>query len=285
MDRCLAVHTLARRYCLDQHALWVQKYSALEDAGRRVGEDYSPEAYDTFPRYLVLDAILEAIEAITPDRAGSVEELVDRLLVAAGATSTSTTVDPPNEIAESAINEERARFIRHIGNLSEEEIRTAKPLPFRQPLGANVLRLLWEALDSKWKTDGGYWYPLRSETMPKGMLAFHTDYFDEEKASGLAGVLADYGVERLFELREGKQEGLELDLEFFYPLYTGLEGYWTSEKADWLVYASHESSITLAGDWLVEAFRARFVDCDEYQYRGAFSTSDLRGTWTPAERG
>jgi hypothetical protein len=39
----------------------------------------------------------------------------------------------------------------------------------------------------------------------------------------------------------------EMDLELFEPYYNGDEGCWTSENIDWLVYASHERSLTVAG--------------------------------------
>src|ERR1017187_682000 len=46
----------------------------------------------------------------------------------------------------------------------------------------------------------------------------------------------------------------------------------------WVVYASHESSITVCGDWLIQFFRKEWPGCEELSYRGPFSTEDLRGT-------
>lgn len=55
------------------------------------------------------------------------------------------------------------------------------------------------------------------------------------------------GVERVFEIREhGECYQLDLALaEFRYG--PGLEGYWFDETDDWVVYCSHEHSLTLAG--------------------------------------
>ncbi len=62
--------------------------------------------------------------------------------------------------------------------------------------------------------------------------------------------LQEHGVERFWELREyGPCH--ECDVHLFEPLYTGAEGYWSSVGLDWIVYASHESSITIGG-WLAD---------------------------------
>ena len=35
----------------------------------------------------------------------------------------------------------------------------------------------------------------------------------------------------------------------------GTEMYWSSRKLDWLIYLSHEESMTFAGDWLAQAIK------------------------------
>ena len=81
------------------------------------------------------------------------------------------------------------------------------------------------------------------------------------------------------ELREFGEWGCEQSVSALEPAYTGEEGYWTSSSSDWLIYASHESSISLAGEWLVASFGQRFPQCDRFSYGGPMSTPDQRGTW------
>ena len=153
-----------------------------------------------------------------------------------------------------------------------------EPLPFRRTLSKEERGWIWAELKAKWGVDGECWQPLRSKELPEGLLAFHTDYFDEPKEAILRELLARRGIQRVWELREYGDDDCELELSLFRPYYNGAEGYWTSTESDWLVYASHESSITLAGEWLVAAFREVFPECDRYLYGGPFSTTDLRGT-------
>ena len=48
------------------------------------------------------------------------------------------------------------------------------------------------------------------------------------------------------------------------------EQYSTSEPSDWLVYASHESSITIAGDWLTAIFKEKWPEWMQHTYQGPF---------------
>jgi hypothetical protein len=66
----------------------------------------------------------------------------------------------------------------------------------------------------------------------------------------LRQIFIDREIQYVFEVREGGILGYEMDLEVFEPYYSGLEGFWTDGKSDWVIYASHESSIAIGG-WLL----------------------------------
>lgn len=74
-------------------------------------------------------------------------------------------------------------------------------------------------------------------------------------------------MSRLWELRELDTDAdCELDLEIFEPAYTGAEGFWTDRSFDWLIYASHEGSLTVAGRQLLPAFQQAFPQWREWIY-------------------
>ncbi len=62
--------------------------------------------------------------------------------------------------------------------------------------------------------------------------------------------------------------GGALAVSLLEPEYDGREGYWTSEGMDWLLYASHEGSITVAGDWLLEAVKSIWPAWRKHLYTG-----------------
>jgi len=279
MSQGEAIHTLARRYCEEQFSERRRRYEELLSRQPRREGDYSPEAYDAFPRYLILKAILQFVEALTPASASSATSLVEAMAAAAQSAEGNLTPKPRNAIARAAIADERAKFIEYIRFLTAEQIDSAVPLPYRRTLSKEEAGRLWRNLQVKWGADGEYWHPLKSVELPPGMLAFHTDYFDGAKERLLREFLMRRGITRMWELREGGDLEYELELALFEPRYNGAEGYWIAGGLDWLVYASHESSVTLAGEWLVAGFKEVTPDCEQYLYSGPFSTADLRGTW------
>jgi hypothetical protein len=71
----------------------------------------------------------------------------------------------------------------------------------------------------------------------------------------------------LWELRElDTDTNKEIELEQLEPLYTGAEGYWTDGTFEWLVYASHEGSVTVAGERLLPALQRRWPDWSKHGY-------------------
>ena len=102
-----------------------------------------------------------------------------------------------------------------------------------------------------WNVDPqNYWYPLAPSARTH-RLAFHAAAFHDmwSSVSGVT-ILREHGIEQVFELREGGAV-FQLPVDDLDPVYTGDEGYWSSATFDWIIYASHESSITVSGKWFV----------------------------------
>jgi len=50
--------------------------------------------------------------------------------------------------------------------------------------------------------------------------------------------------------------------------YTGAEGFWTTGDSSWMVYVSHENSITFGGRWLIEHMQKSVPLFEKYIYKG-----------------
>ena len=95
-----------------------------------------------------------------------------------------------------------------------------------------------------------YWYPLTGQT-PSSTVALKADAFHRDMPdTDLREILLWHSIDSLFELREWGPE-YEMDVAFLSPSYNGSEGYWTAGNMDWLIYASHHNSVTIAGEWLL----------------------------------
>jgi hypothetical protein len=139
-------------------------------------------------------------------------------------------------------------------------------------LTPSELEDIWISLAVIWDVDQHYWYPLR-ESLPRrdDCEAFYTPFFEIELGhEKVRQILISHSLLAVYELREGgtgEMVAVE-DLEFY---YSSLEGYWTFSDYSWLIYASHESSITFAGVWLLDEIKKAWPNWKNCVYRSPFA--------------
>jgi hypothetical protein len=290
MDNRNALHTAARRFCEDRYSDWTQAYSELEareniriEKRFELGWDYSEEAYRVFPRYRIEKAIRIEVERLDPQSSKSLEELRLQLISASDIAEARLRADINNAIAVKALREEAEDYKTYIRALCEGDLVSIAPLPFRRVISVEESKKLRNQLKIIWDIGESYWFPLREGAIPPGVTTFHVEYY--EKMNGLRLLqesLMRRGVSRVFELHEfGPDEpDNEIELSILNPAYlSGGEQYCTDKNVDWVVYASHESSITIAGEWLTQIFKEKWPEWERRSYGGPYSTQDLRGTW------
>lgn len=137
--------------------------------------------------------------------------------------------------------------------------------PALRDLGEAAGKALWTELASAWAfaADQEYWFPL-VHSIRQDVLAFQAPYFHRALSDGaLIDALKARSVDRITEFREGGGTH-ELAVDDLNPAYTGEEGYWSSSPWDWIVYASHESSITVGGPWLIRAVKSAWPEWQRY---------------------
>lgn len=271
MNASLALHTAARRYCFERHAHWRQRYAEIvrqRGDRQRDGYHYTPEALSTFPRYNVLNAIRVELERIDPAKLGDFDD-TRRLMVLAGETAQDDfTQKPIGEIDERAMAEERGDFCRYIGGLKIADLSSIDKLPYRRVLTSDESKEIWSRLRTRWEIREHYWFPLAECRLPD-VVAFKTKAFDEAVSYGkLQGILRNRRIERIWELREYGPE-YEEGLGLFEPYYNGAEGYWSSGDLDWIIYDSHESSVTVGG-WLLQDVQAIWPLWKAHVWTGVF---------------
>jgi len=111
-------------------------------------------------------------------------------------------------------------------------------------------------LKQRWGVSG-YWYPLKTP-VPKDLdIICLVDECFEPYITKLQNALLALNVTKIYELREYGDE-YEIETKFFEPYYSGAEGYWFDKKMEWLIYVSHENSITFAGSLIVKLIKDIF---------------------------
>ena len=255
----LILHTAARRYLVDRRREWIDAYTRVPNEGRASdGYHYRDDAKDIFPRYNVLDAILVEIERLDPEDLPSVEVVRDQLVNAGYHADDMFTSGKAGAIEGRAMEDERALFLLWVDAAAERLPESVQPLPYRRTLAPEESTRWRNEVESRWPIEhGGWWEPISSSAPDDAVVldaaSFWDDHDDGPATIAVRRALEALGVRRVIELREYGPE-YEVALDALSPTYTGAEGTFTSEGAEWLIFASHEG-MTAIGGTLVEPLK------------------------------
>lgn len=265
------LHVAARRHLMTRYDELVQAYNCLPNQARAAdGYHYLPEAYEIFPRYNVVEAILVEVERMDPDRLPELED-VGRLLTRAALTAQSPfTQESGNQVENRAIADERELFhatvLRWLSDgLSDGLTSTVQPLPYRRVLTDAEATERRAALERIWGLIGKSWHPMITRDIPPGSLIVREEAFwDGPGMEHVHAALREAGTRRVTELREYGAE-YQLDLAWFAPRYNGAEGVWSDDGLTWIVFASHEGTVAFGGD-LAQMLTSTWDDLNDWRW-------------------
>ena len=259
-----ALHTAARRYC------FVRCDAIYDDPAFSTGQRLWGSH-----RVRLLQSICTDVESVLSETFASPPAMRDYLLLA-GQTATipAAMLSFPyrSPKPDQAIDDERECYTSFIENLTPTELVHVEPLPFHYRLDGEASKRTWDMLTRRWGAESGhYWYPLIPVTVASSeIVALQEDWFRVAVSDdAIRDVLSRRGITHVWELHESGTVS-EIDLAWLEPEYAGYLGerYWTAGDMDWLLYASHESSITIAGAWLIAAIKETWPDWHTQIYTG-----------------
>ena len=262
-DSVSNLHSAIRRYCIERRSFWALRYDEIRAAGRdRKGRGYSDEALSTFPRYLMLDAILEQFERYRPEDFANLEEAKEFLR----AVVEETILDErfSTGLEKMAIDEERSLIAEFIERQTVASLSEVEPMFYRRVMSETEESAIRARLKERWGVDSGYWFPL-SNDRPEDVEAFQDQCFEDEVGTAkLEQILRSRGLTRVWEIGEGSRR-YEMDISQIEPYYYysgGEERFWGDDTFDWIIYASHEGSLTIGG-WLLEEVKTVWTNWPE----------------------
>ena len=256
-----ATHNAVRRCVMDRAWHWRARSLPLERAaivaherGTIVNAAAQARRHDAHMRAHALDLLLERIERTRPQDFANGEAVRSFALDAIAAAEPRIRADDA-KIAR-AITADRVAVRDHVASLTEDAAHAVGHVPPRFVLREPQRARVWRHLAKVWDARPGnhYWYPLLN-ACPADVVAFQADWFDVGVgARAMQELLRRHGVSRVWLMNE-LQEHANYELSPMLCSFGGRAGeaYWTSPELDWLIYVSHESSVTVAGRWLVEA--------------------------------
>lgn len=249
-----ALITAARRYCKEHHARWANRYAKERTGANDPSYSYSDLDYNLFPRYQVLAAILGEIEKQV-GRPFPTLDACRETLSHAGLTARSLFTEMDNPIAIAAMQEEREHFIQYLQSLTPEALAQVAPLPYRRRLNEEESSLVRQQLLERWHYDGGYWAPLTAN-IPSNTLFVAQAALTAADRSAIRDYICKHAAPHLLEITEDYADAEitcnELDTDCYETVYC-------DENYNWLLYGSHESTLTFAGDALLVFVRQLFA--------------------------
>ncbi|MDR0321360.1 MAG: hypothetical protein LBI28_07635 [Treponema sp.] len=246
--------TLARHYCIENYNYWHQRYS-----GERSGQMYSDNDYNIFPRYNVLNAILQGIETIIDKKYNSIDDCKNELKYIGKTSQTiftkvRLTKEKRDKVKNNAMNEERDKFILFIDNIQEKDLYEVSPLPYNRKLSQNESKEIYKQLYNSWGFSGFTWN--QSESKKEIIFLMEKHITDDEKNKIIEHIFKyDKRFFTISEMEDDYEtEIIKIDLS---------ETIYTNKNFDWIIYSSHENYITFGGIILLDFLKELFSDRKE----------------------
>jgi hypothetical protein len=244
----------------------------MEKSGRY--NAYSDNDYNLFPRYNVILAIQQGVEALVGQSFTSFEvckralvdigqnsntvftvgSIYDLHLTGEGGGFNSTTTNQ-NPIEKNAMNEERIKFIEFVNSMTIKNMSEVEPLPYRHRLSNEEMLFIRERLLVIWNYDGDYWNPL-DEKCPVETVFVMKDYLHQDDYNKIVAHLISISKSRIYEVSEDRVD-YEIEFDSFNPdLYETIV---SDNTFEWVIYGSHEGTLTFGGKLLTDFVKNLFA--------------------------
>jgi hypothetical protein len=244
-----SIITLARHYCIRNYRFWRNKY--YQEQSETMSSDND---YNLFPRYNVLEAILQGVETIIDKKFISINECKKELKNIGKSSQTIFTKRTKNKIEGNAIAEERNKFLYYIKHISKKDLKNVPPLPYNRKLNEDESKEVREKLHSIWNFDGSYWEHSEDENE---IIFLMRQYITEDDEKAIIEHIIEQD-KRFFTVDEWSKDYETEIIEF-----NGNETVYTNKKFEWIIYFSHEWHIAFGGDFLLGFLRNLFSDKKE----------------------
>lgn len=160
------------------------------------------------------------------------------------------------------INRIKTDFINFITKLNPNEVSEDLPISFERRLKNEESKSLEKSLKEdfdfgSWKDENYYWEPLSKTNNTVQTIYFEDDLFQLEDLKKIANILKSLSGDRIFLLTEDninyEVETSSFDIDWIEIAYSDF-------KTSWLIYISHEGTITFAGEELVLRIENEFTE-------------------------
>jgi hypothetical protein len=116
-----------------------------------------------------------------------------------------------------------------------------------------------QLLADKFEFQDFYWWPLNGSTKPTDTECFSDEAFNTKLGhSRLVQTLNEMGCDELRKINEIHEDEIIKTDDIW--SYDGIEVVYCNNNADWLIYFSHENTVTVSGKRLIDALKKNWPD-------------------------
>ena len=147
----------------------------------------------------------------------------------------------------------RTDFIKFVNELNVNELLEVAPISFERRLKEDESKRLEKTLKEtfdfgSWKDENYYWEPLSKTQNKTQIIHFEEDIFKQEDVLEIIDILKSISGDRIYLLTE---ENVNYEVETSSFDIGWIESAYCDFTKCWLIYISHEGTITFAGEELV----------------------------------
>jgi hypothetical protein len=123
-------------------------------------------------------------------------------------------------------------------------------------------------LNARWGCDIPFgWIPMTGDYKLPNTEIYYSEFFDDNLIENIKHVIKCLYTDKLFEILEGGAVSVQyLDNCFFG--YNGLEHLHTNDAFDFVLYFSHESTVTVGGRQLLEEIHRLWPEYKNHLWTG-----------------
>ena len=153
-------------------------------------------------------------------------------------------------------------FIKFVSELNVNELTQVLPISFERRLKDEESKSLEKSLKNKfdfgsWKDENYYWEPLSKTKTQNPLVYFDNDLFKSEQVQKIIDILKSISGDRILLLTD---ENINYEVETSSFDIDWIESAYCNFETDWLIYISHEGTITFSGQKLLPEIENKLTE-------------------------
>jgi hypothetical protein len=165
------------------------------------------------------------------------------------------------------IDKIKTDFVKFVNDLNVNELSDVLPISFERRLKVDESKALEISLKNNfdfgsWKDENYYWEPLSKTKNTVQTIYFEDDLFKKEEVQKIVEIIKSISGDKIYLLTE---DGVNYEVETSAFDIDWIESAYCDFKTNWLIYISHEGTITFAGQELVTGIERQMTELIKFK--------------------